>query len=122
MCPGLRYGPGSDKHRFWDTPRKKQFERMLKFCWAALTVLTRTNLGYVAALQKVYNTSVFHQKCPGQWCQADIRCTRLQMSCAFLFVSTGIVGLRRCGDRTNQLGFDDAQRVVPGQVWMVDIF
>ena len=26
MCPELRYGPGSDKNRFWDTPSKNKLK------------------------------------------------------------------------------------------------
>jgi len=67
-----------------------------------LTVLFRPHLAYVAASQEACNTNVFLTKriqnndlgliigVPGaKWC------------CTFLFVSTGILGVRGFGDRTN---------------------
>lgn len=40
MRPKLRYGPGMDKNRFWDTPSKKKLERMLGVRWFDAVILT----------------------------------------------------------------------------------
>lgn len=33
MCPEPRYGPGSAKNRFWNTPSLQKFWSMLESCW-----------------------------------------------------------------------------------------
>ena len=54
--------------------------------------------------------------------RADIRCTRLRIELRVFFVSIGTLGLRIFGGRTNSSVFNGPERMVPGQVWMMDNF
>jgi len=81
-------------------------------CWR---YSLRPHLGYVAALQEAYNTNDFlPQGSRKISLDDDVQCTRLRMALRVFVVSTGILGLRRFGDRTNPHVFTDPKRVVQG--------
>lgn len=80
--------------------------------------LVKQHLGYVGALQKVYNATGFpganvfaHPGGPENWSRADIWCTRLQVALCVFSVSTGILCLRKFGGRTNAPVFTNPKRV-----------
>ena len=80
------------------------------------------HLRYVGALPEAYNANVLLAKGSNKSSRADIRCTRPEMALRVVFVWTEILSLRRFCGRANSSVVVNPERVVPGQVWMIDNF
>jgi len=103
MCPELRYGPGSNENRLWDTPSKKQIETMLGFCWRGnyrCLIFDHIQTDLYGCRTELDNTLVLcsftsvspqknklgHKTTPEDQFRDHIRCTRLQLALSVFFV------------------------------------